>query len=219
VALADGRGRYQLPLARDTAYGFAADADGYAQARLHVETLTGDTHKDITLKPAAQVSGHVVEAPGGPAAGALVRLARDDGGHIPFVMTATSDAAGAFAFRNVVPARYRLWARRGPAAGRLPDALVIGASEVASGLTLALAPAGAVSGRVRSAAGQPVPGVQIWFELEEGTRSQERQATTGTDGGYRIEGALSGSYRVRVLAPGFVAAVAPVAVEGRGGGE
>jgi RNA polymerase sigma factor (sigma-70 family) len=202
VALSDGEGRYALHLRRNGHYGFAAEADGYAQTRLATETVAGDRTLDIVLRPAAQISGRIVESTGTAVPGALVRLARQ-GTAVPFVVTGRSDARGEFVLRGVVPASYRLWARQGTRAGRHPTTLVVREAELITGIVLALEPRATLAGQVKSAAGQPVAGAELWFQKEEEVTAQERQAVTAGDGRYRIEGVLPGSYWLKAVAPGF----------------
>jgi vitamin B12 transporter len=66
-------------------------------------------------------------------------------------------------------------------------------------------PAGALSGRVRTAAGTPVPQLLLVVSGPGG----ERTAVTGPEGRYRLAGLAPGEYRVRVEAPGFVLSPEP----------
>jgi protocatechuate 3,4-dioxygenase beta subunit len=141
----------------------------------------------------------------------MVRLARQDGTDIPFVVTAVTDDRGEFVLRGLVPSRYRLWARKGREAGRHPEALAVHDAEALS-LVVSLERRPSVSGRVLSEAGQPVAGAELWFSWEEGTAAQEPQAVTDREGHYRIEGVLPGTYELRAVAPGFAPGRARIAV-------
>ena len=66
-------------------------------------------------------------------------------------------------------------------------------------------PAGALSGRVRTAEGTPVPQLLLVVAGPGG----ERTALTGFEGRYRVGGLAPGEYRVRVEAPGFVLSPEP----------
>jgi outer membrane receptor protein involved in Fe transport len=65
----------------------------------------------------------------------------------------------------------------------------------------------AISGSVRDAAGQVIPGAVI--TLRELTTNQTRQATSETDGGYRISVLPVGTYEVRAESVGFAPYVNP----------
>jgi hypothetical protein len=80
---------------------------------------------------------------------------------------------------------------------------VVQAERAGDGHTIVLQPGRIVSGRIRSSAGKPVWGAELWFSYEEGTSSQERQAISAADGSYRIEGVLPGVYWLRANAKGF----------------
>jgi 5-hydroxyisourate hydrolase-like protein (transthyretin family) len=195
-------GGYQLTLARRGRYLMVAEADGYAQARLRGVVMDGDQSKDITLEPAAQVAGQVFDgAQGQPAPGAVVRLARQRS-EAPFLFTAIADAEGAWRVEGLVPGEYRVWARRGPRAGRLAQPLVVEAATAVNGVTLTLEAGRAIRGRVGAADGKPLAGAELWFDKEEGGISQDKQALAGADGAFVIEGVLPGRYRLRAAFPG-----------------
>ena len=196
-------GRYELHLAGRGRYLLAVDADGYAQTRLPPQNLEGDVTRDITLSPAAQVRGRVVDARGANLAGAAVTIARIGRPDLPFVSSTISDGAGAFAFRGVLAGEHRLWARLGPRSGRLAAALAVKDADHVDGLTVVLQEGRTITGQVRDQTGGPISGVELWFSTEEGAPSQERQAVTGRDGRYRIEGVLPGQYQLSARAPTY----------------
>ena len=66
-------------------------------------------------------------------------------------------------------------------------------------------PAGALSGRVRTAEGTPVPQLLLVVAGPGG----ERTAVTGSEGRYHVAGLAPGEYRVRIEAPGFVLSPEP----------
>lgn len=66
-------------------------------------------------------------------------------------------------------------------------------------------PAGALSGRVRTAEGTPLPQLLLVVAGPGG----ERTTLTGPEGRYRVAGLAPGDYRVRVEAPGFVLSPEP----------
>ena len=198
-------GRYQMTLRLRGRYLMGADASGYAQVRLNGVVMDGDQTKDIVLEPAAQVSGQVLdEKGGGPAPGAVVRLARQKS-EAPFLFMAVADQQGSWRVEGVVPGEYRVWARRGAQAARRAQPLQVEAAAALTGVNLTLGAGRSLRGRVRAGDGrtfQPVAGAELWFDKEEGGISQEKQAVAGADGAYLIEGVLPGSYRLRAAFPG-----------------
>jgi outer membrane cobalamin receptor len=85
------------------------------------------------------------------------------------------------------------------------DLAILTAVFLAGGAAARGEPAGALTGRVRTAEGTPVPQLLLVVAGPSG----ERTALTGPDGRYRVAGLPPGEYRVRVEAPGFILSPEP----------
>jgi len=122
----------------------------------------------------------------------------------PPVMT---DDRGRFTFNDVEPGSYRLifasagfskrdYGQRTDAGEGVP--LTLERGQAKTDIVMRLMPVGAISGRIRNAAGQPVAGVPVQllrFQYDEnGKRSMKRAAATQTND--------RGDYRMYYLSPG-----------------
>jgi hypothetical protein len=71
-------------------------------------------------------------------------------------------------------------------------------------------PRGSLRGTVQDATGARVPSAQI--ELQAADSSLRRESTSGTNGEFRLDDLLPGTYRLTVKTPGFAPAQAEVAI-------
>jgi len=76
---------------------------------------------------------------------------------------------------------------------------IVDARSVSADFALTPLPRGALTGTVRSTDGTPVVGASL-----VGTGIERFEATSGPDGGYRVEGLLDGHYDVTVSADGYL---------------
>jgi hypothetical protein len=155
----------------------------------------------------AVLEGHVVHAiTKEPVRKARVILT-SSGQELDSELVATTDEAGRFRFVDIPAARYLLTAKK---SGFLDGAyrslkpedqgslLKVAGGDRIEDLTLRLSPAGAISGRVFDADGDPVSGVSVDL-----TKKQGSDETSGSDdditnqaGEYRFEGLSPGTYYV-----------------------
>jgi len=173
--------------------------------------------RDPSARPAAVVvgtgvvRGRVVSADTGlPLRRAKVSL-RD--GHEPHGRSVTTDAAGAFVFEGVPKGRYRLraskaryvdtalGARRPGAPGRAFD---LSDGQKVESLTIPLATAGVITGRVLDDGGEPVTGATVTALRQKNGESAGRftptpvYARSDDTGAYRLFGLEAGRYYVSV---------------------
>jgi len=137
----------------------------------------------LTQNNVVIVRGSVVRSDNGaPIAQASVTLISEDPERI--VQSISSDANGRFEFRNVAPGRYRVQAQRTgglvflvqeSTSGIVLQRIVAGSTPV-SEVTLAMAPQGAISGRVTDANGSPAPGATVRSPTTAGASSGTRAA-------------------------------------------
>jgi hypothetical protein len=218
----DGRMRVRLP--RDAAAAgpirLRFRASGHATMLtppLHLtEASAGETR--VTLGPPCPVSGRVVRAEGGPAAGAVVHAAlswlsldevlahaaralEPDAGTSGIVASTSTDDEGRFSLDDLPAGPHRLVAVEG---GR---AATVVAAAPAAGASLVLPPSpaapatGVVEGSVRDASGGRAP---VDFEVVLTAGARRIVARPAAPGRFRIEGVAAGSWRLTLAAPGFV---------------
>jgi protocatechuate 3,4-dioxygenase beta subunit len=171
---------------------------GYAAVNLDPITLPAKEPVTVVLRPAARVSGTVVNEDGAPVSGASLLLT--DGNRV--AGAATSDAGGRFAIEGVEPATLALTAL---APGFLPsvrsDLDVPQGGELA-GLEVILERGAALEGTVTAPSGEPAPGARITV-TESGASGSFAglglsQAAADEDGRYRLEGVAEGERSIRV---------------------
>jgi uncharacterized protein (DUF2141 family) len=145
---------------------------------------------------AASVSGAVTNAlTGEPILRAHVTMIGGASGRRQ-TFGALTNAAGKFSITGMPPGRYITKAERVGFTARLDSdgsqwtALRLGAGDKKDDLKLKLIPAGAITGRVLDADGEPMPSIAV--EVERGGG-----ATTDEKGQFRIGGLAPGKYRVK----------------------
>ncbi|HLL85349.1 MAG TPA: carboxypeptidase regulatory-like domain-containing protein [Longimicrobium sp.] len=197
IATSDGRGQLQLSGLAPGTYRVEARSVGYAPWAKNDIQVPYPGELLISLHGAGVLEGFVVDASGRPAAGATVTVIGDEE---PAVVT-TGEGGGFSA--EVEGGTYQLAARRGNDTGALLKPLVVPSGATVGGLRLELRAAGAIFGKVVSAAdGLPVPGAVVAVSpyLKAGDTGR---TTSGVDGSYVVEGVPPGSYDVVVTAPGY----------------
>ncbi len=209
----DGDGSYRLDrLVSGMTYGMEAWAEGYAPTGSYVREISGMKRRDWKLPSTGRVEGRVTDAETGVGIAdcQVTVLAGPLHGASP--VSTTTDAAGGFVLPHVNPGPIMLFSAK--AAGYQPGdqfnlAAVKGLRVVANDTTWVdwtLDAGGAVTGRVTSGAGRPVPYASVALV----DRSRRRQRLTGeitalgdADGRYHLVGVQPGDYDIRVTAAGY----------------
>jgi hypothetical protein len=183
--------------AGDGSFALSAPAEVYAVLVTHPDHVPFHAARvlaprdgwTVRLSPGRALEG-VVEAGGRPAQDVRVRIVPTDGHAAP--QETTTDEAGKFAFaRASLDMPFHVLAD----GGRLGTALLRDVSWRGDPLRVALDPASDVVGRVVLEDGTPVANVrlQTWeFMVHGGTTGSirgYREAVSGPDGGFRLEGA------------------------------
>lgn len=115
----------------------------------------------------------------------------------------TTFRRGAFRIDQLVPGTYVLTAST---AGRPParsTAVVVKSGAVTDRVTIAVAPGGAVEGRVVDEHNVPIEGVELSFDLVSVVGTSDAVAKTSSSGRYRLEGAPSGLFTISAHKDGF----------------
>lgn len=167
----------------------------------------GESPEAVALRPAAWISGRVLDAASRrPLAGVLVWPGHDPG----TAMVTGADGR----YRLTVPPEDRFWVQA-EAAGYLSESGWVQRTAVASGRapTLALVAAASVAGQVVDPAGKPVPGVRIEaFEVPARSRGfhpdpADARAVTDAEGRFTIAGLHpDGAFEVAAFRKGFLPA-------------
>lgn len=199
----DDAGTYELTGLGASGYRVTASAGGYAIAAanggrpLFLPAGTRRDDVDIVLAVAgADVSGQVLDATGGPIPAASVRLVTWDAP--PVVITATADDDGRFT-ASVAPGRVTAIASAEGYASATVYRVV-----PTDDLSIALTPAGTVTGTVSTLQGErPVADARVFALAEDIAAAGAREAISEDDGSFRIDGLDPGRYTLRATAAGY----------------
>jgi hypothetical protein len=143
----------------------------------------------------------LVRARGRPVAEADVQLGGPGGSR-----STKSGPDGAFSFRELPEGRYALRATHEHEAGFL-EMVSVGVDEPDGGagvLVVELKPAARVVGRLLEKSGRSIPGGEVLL-MEGAAVGLERKVPTASDGSFRIEAVLPGTYVISGRADGFFA--------------
>ena len=145
------------------------------------------------------ISGTVVNSvTGAPIPRAHVILGLDD--HEDRTYGAMTTVDGKFSITDMVPGSYAVTIERigfsMPTDPGAPDNLDVRRNEIKNDLKLKLVPAGAITGRVTNAEGDPVEGVRVVAWAEPGVTGSDVDGATDARGRFRIGGLGPGRYRV-----------------------
>ena len=189
----DASGRYGLSTSGLRAVVVNAVADGYELGFAHegkplLTRAEPQTGLDIVLSPGgARVSGTVLDALGGPIANARVVFEKADT-TLRSVLETRSDEEGRFSF----PTARGFVTVRAEHEGYAPDSK--GTTAPIEGLTLQLAPASTVRGRVVArGTDSPIPGAEV-RGLPNGLPAKTAPAITDADGNFTLAELEPGRY-------------------------
>lgn len=163
---------------------------------------------DLTLTPAATISGTITRASNASAlSGVTVQLLTPTGA---VALSTTSSASGAFGFSGLAAGNYRLVTRGTPgfidlAWPNLPcpaacnglngTAITVAAGATVSGRDFALATGGSISGTLRSGPSAPIVGALV--QVYDASGIPVSQISTNASGNYQVDTLPAGNFFVR----------------------
>ncbi len=181
----------------------------YLEAAPVTVTSTSTTSGiDFQLAPSGMITGTVTDTLGNPIAGMWVLADNYDNEEAMF-SDALTDADGVYRMTGLPAGDYRIGTESDNVElnfintyyDNVTDELLAGrvtlaGTETVSGINFVLSAAGAVSGTVTDAGGNPIEGVEI-EAMGYGTEGWFGETQTSADGTYTLPGLASGSYRIR----------------------
>jgi protocatechuate 3,4-dioxygenase beta subunit len=202
-ATSDAAGTFTITAAalpaEDEGYLVGARASGYAPA-LVGGVRPGDRSLRIVLRRGMTLRGTVMDPAGAPCPGARVRLTlRFPGLKKPLGgFEAMADEDGRYLFHGLTPVEGALEATfRGSSSGEVPFSPPTGGNEMEIDLRVETGPT--IEGTVRSAAGDPLPGIMV--SATPVGRPGTTWASTDASGRYAIRGLAALPHDVRATDP------------------
>ena len=210
----DGEGRFRLPGLAAGEYTVTARAASYRPLEQQVKVPENEAPRPVTLllKPGLTIRGTVLDPTGRPAPGVVVKAspAARSGRGIAFsesLETARSGDDGAFTLAGLEPGQYELSASAEDGA-TAREVVESGAEEP---VELRLEGGGAISGRVVSEDGSPVPGASV--AGFGGSDVQLEPVPVDGSGAFTMPKVAPGQYRVWASAEGWAQAQGQAVVE------
>ncbi len=195
-ATSDARGSFRVEGLAPGNYLLEARAVGHAREVLQAVKVPAAGPLTVALQAAGVIEGFVVDAQGGPAAGAEVQVSGRD----PQVVT--TGQGGGFSV-EVEPGEYTVSARRGDEAGSLDRPLVVSAGRTARDVRVRLGQGAVMEGRVVSRVSRaPIAGASVDVSPYRQNGDSGRTVTDGA-GRFSVGSLAPGSYDLVVSAPGF----------------
>lgn len=193
-------GAFRIPHLPGVKVLVTATAPGHAPESRLIDLADGPVSELVlVLERTGTLVATILDANGAKAPHAELELA---GSGIYPAESRAADANGVVRWEGVPQGIYEARARSdGFVSPRVSPISIAPGAEV--GVTLTLAPAAAISGLVSDASGAPIPGAQVLVS-EDVLELSPREATTGTDGRFHVEGLLTAPHFVLVRAEGFL---------------
>jgi hypothetical protein len=193
--LTDSGGRFELTVDTDDA-ALLASASGHVSQNLDFGSVERGAPLTFVLLPTkSSVSGTVIDATGGPVAEALVSVREQ--ARLRVVATALSDLEGRFAL-SVAPGMVEISARA-EGYSQAPDTVL---HAPAGGISLVLAPASIISGRVVIGdTDEGVSGVTVNADSRDGLQVRPVSTSSDEQGSFRFDLLPAGSYELYAVGP------------------
>ncbi|MFC7370131.1 beta strand repeat-containing protein [Fictibacillus iocasae] len=208
TAITDAFGNFtvlNLPAGTFSVRGSAAGfVDGFTGITLAQGQTLNNVVVVVTRIPVpGAITGNVINALGGPIAGAQIAVRNQSG---TIVQTANTDASGFFNVTNLAPGSYSVTAQADGFGTGFTGALVTEGATTNVTITL-LTALGNVNGQVVNAeTGGPIPNTSIIIS-EVGTGLIVTEAATDANGLYSVQNLAPGDYLVTARNPAFQIAI------------
>ncbi|HEV8232674.1 MAG TPA: carboxypeptidase regulatory-like domain-containing protein [Thermoanaerobaculia bacterium] len=242
-ARTDAKGRFRIAGLASRRYTVRAAKTDYLPVSMPgiVAVVAQPANVAIALQKASAIAGRVTDESGAPVPGARVRIARDTnvralmrGGPSAFLGRpgVTSGPDGTFRLRGLSAEKnVTLEAAKTGYATAKRHGVTVKPGETVKDVALILKRGLEARGRVVDAAGQPIPGAEVRLSQSErggarfvfqmaGMNRDQADATSGTDGSFRVAGLEAGEYALAVSREGYATKRVPsVAVQAPGPSE
>lgn len=199
-------GSFTLP-ASTTGCAVRAQADEFGPSDAAVVPAAG--RLTLRLRPGGAISGRVVDDRGRAVESFAVGIESYSGHRSPGGAKKFDDVQGAFTLERLPPGSYVLTAT---AQGKPPtrsESIEVRGGVTTSGVRIVLPQGGSVMGHVVDDHGAPLQGAQLRFDLVSAVVDDSASAASDERGGYRLEGAPSGPFTLRVEKQGFRTRLVP----------
>jgi protocatechuate 3,4-dioxygenase beta subunit len=197
VASTDEKGAFALVGLEPGRYRLRVEGQGIFTAEVRFFEVPAESVRLVVTREVA-IAGSVVDPAGGPVDAVPVTLLRDDA----IVAQALTDARGGFSFVGLSEGVFEVWAGAGTRASPAESVTRLGAGPFEP-VTLALAPAAIVTGRVIDRKSKA--GVAAAVTLAAAAADQPvRYGASDPGGNFRIEAVPHGRWSIEAWAPGYL---------------
>ena len=161
----------------------------------------------VKLGPGGVVRGTVVEAGGGPVAGARVNVSGQGRDWISFGTDpeVVTDGSGAFEAKGVPAGTAQVTASHPSYASSEPVSVEVEPARPTTDVRIVMTTGGRIEGSVRRRDGTPLPGMMIHANIGDAIRfspfARNASATTGADGRFVLENVRAGRGSLTMLSP------------------
>lgn len=195
-------GRYSLGMLPEGTYDLTVEADGYLKETIPgIHAVIGQENANVnfSLQPSAIISGTVTDEQGQPLQG--IRILVKEPQNQMEMSDSYTDSSGNFSVSKMPSGTYLVetWSE-----DYFPDQkqnVNVAVGTPVTGLNFSLVKGGIITGAVTDGSGNPVEGVQVSANSEQGFFY--KGATTNSQGKYALRGLMDGTYRISTWKDGY----------------
>lgn len=223
ITRSDDTGRFRFDDLEAGEHWLLARRRGYLDSEVTAVEVPAVGTVEVVLRPAASISGWVLDPEGQGVADALVTAERDepdglsDGGSGAAPVPgrhATTGEDGRFEIPGASPGRLTLIARAGGFLDSRLDGLELGPGEELPDLEIRLRLGASLAGTVWGPAGAPAADVLVGIEPADGSSGPSAFTRSDGDGRFRLGGLEPGAWRLTAESPGGLRARAAARIAG-----